>query len=72
MKEMTNLDIIFEMYERPHIKNEGEKNSYHEITNLDIIYYISKKIEERAKAIKKDKSTEIKDSFVNKQLEASK
>ncbi len=43
-----------------------------EMTNLDIIYYISKKIEERAKAIKKDKYTEMKDSFVNKQLEASK
>lgn len=75
MKEMTNLDIIFEMYEKPYIKNEKEKNSYHEITNLDILYYISKKIEERSKTVRKieeDKYTEIKDSFFNKKLGISK
>ena len=48
MKEMTNLDIIFEMYEKPYIKKEEEKkSSYYEITNFDIILYASKKIEER-------------------------
>ena len=31
MKEITNLDIIFEMYEKPYIKKEEEeKSSYHE------------------------------------------
>ncbi len=50
MKEMTNLDIIFEMYEKPYIKKEEEeKSSYHEITNFDIILYVSKKLEERTK-----------------------
>ncbi|MDU1910165.1 hypothetical protein [Fusobacterium sp.] len=72
MKEMTNLDIIFEMYEKPYIKNEKDKNNYHEITNSDIICYIYKKIEEKIEAVKKDKYTEIKDSFFNKRLGISK
>ena len=53
MKEITNLDIIFEMYEKPYIKKEEEeKSSYHEITNFDIIFYISKKIEEKTRYVK--------------------
>lgn len=75
MKEMTNLDIIFEMYEKPYIKNEKEKNNYHEITNLDILYYISKKIEEKTqevKNVKEDRCTKGKGSFFNKKLEMSK
>ena len=60
MKEMTNLDIIFEMYEKPYIKKEEDKkSSYYEITNFDIILYASKKIEERTemrKKIEKNKS----------------
>ena len=76
MKEMTNLDIIFEMYEKPYIKKEEEeKSSYHEITNFDIIFYISKKIEEKTeimKKIEKNKSDEMKSSFFNGRLGTSK
>lgn len=76
MKEMTNLDIIFEMYEKPYIKKEEEKkSSYHEITNFDIILYISKKLEERAEMMKKiegNKSDEIKGSFFSGRLGTSK
>lgn len=76
MKEMTNLDIIFEMYEKPYIKKEEEKKSgYYEITNFDIILYASKKIEERAeirKKIEKNKSDEMKGSFFNGSLGISK
>lgn len=76
MKEMTNLDIIFEMYEKPYIKKEEEKkSSYHEITNFDIILYISKKLEERTEMMKKiegNKSDEIKSSFFSGRLGTSK
>lgn len=75
MKEMTNLDIIFEMYEKPYIKKEEEKkSSYYEITNFDIILYASKKIEERTemrKKIEKNKSDEMKGSFFNGRLRTS-
>lgn len=76
MKEMTNLDIIFEMYEKPYIKKEEEKkSSYNEITNFDIILYATKKIEKRAemmKKIEKNKSDEMKASFFNGRLGTSK
>ena len=76
MKEITNLDIIFEMYEKPYIKKEEEeKSSYHEITNFDIIFYISKKIEEKTdmmKKLEKNKSNEMKSSFFNGRLGTSK
>ena len=50
MKEITNLDIIFEMYEKPYIKKEEEeKSSYHEITNFDIIFYYLKKLKKKLK-----------------------
>ena len=70
MKEMTNLDIIFEMYEKPYMKKENKERGYHEITylfiqkfgntlfvitNFDIILYVSKKLEERTKKIKETK-----------------
>lgn len=75
MKEMTNLDIIFEMYEKPYIKKEEDKkSSYYEITNFDIILYVSKKIEERTemrKKIEKNKSDEMKGSFFNGRLGTS-
>lgn len=76
MKEITNLDIIFEMYEKPYIKKEEEeKSSYHEITNFDIILYVSKKLEERTKKIKETKennSDKVKQVFVNGKLETIK
>ena len=76
MKEMTNLDIIFKLYEKPYIKKEKKKNSYHEITNFDIICYVSKKIEERSrikKEFQKNNSNEIKNSVLNNgKLEISK
>ncbi|MFR3818699.1 MAG: hypothetical protein ACLTXO_09190 [Fusobacterium varium] len=76
MKEITNLDIIFEMYEKLYIKKEEEeKSSYHEITNFDIIFYISKKIEEKTemmKKLEKNKSDEMKSSFFNGRLGTSK
>ena len=75
MKEMTNLDIIFEMYEKPYIKKEKNKSNYHEITNFDIILYVSKKLEERTKKIKETKennSDKVKQVFVNGKLETIK
>lgn len=46
-----------------------------EITNFDIIFYISKKIEEKTemmKKLEKNKSDEMKNSFFNGRLGTSK
>lgn len=75
MKEMTNLDIIFEMYEKPYMKKENKERDYHEITNFDIILYVSKKLEERTKKIKDTKennSDKVKQIFINGKLETIK
>lgn len=75
MKEMTNLNIIFEMYEKPYMKKENKERGYHEITNFDIILYVSKKLEERTKKIKETKennSDKVKQVFVNGKLETIK
>ncbi len=75
MKEMTNLDIIFEMYEKPYMKKENKERGYNEITNFDIILYVSKKLEERTKKIKETKennSDKVKQVFVNGKLETIK